>query len=121
MAKLRRARPRHLPQVRSGPCAAAAPQAPASQPAPPQLIHPPPPPLHATAAPAQEPSSQESSIADVEAELALRGGFHPLMHLFPSEEQLPGLAVPYTPADARLRDWMRGSGAYQAAAAALGA
>ncbi|KAI8462616.1 MAG: tubulin-tyrosine ligase family-domain-containing protein [Monoraphidium minutum] len=66
----------------------------------------------------QEPGGHEASLSEVEAELQLRGGFLPLMHLFPREDALPGLSIPWTPADAALAAWAAASPAYQAAAAA---
>lgn len=65
----------------------------------------------------QEPAGHEASISEVEAELQLRGGFIPLMHLFPSEEDVPGLSIPWTPADTQLREWLGTSPLYQAAIA----
>lgn len=62
----------------------------------------------------------EATVAEVEAELRARGGFAPLMHLFPTEESVPGLSVPWTAADRRLREWAAGSALYAEAAAALG-
>ena len=59
-------------------------------------------------------------MSEVESEFKQRGGFLPLMHLFPTEEQVPGLSIPWTAADARLRAWTETSPEYQAAAAALG-
>jgi hypothetical protein len=88
------------------------------QPIQPTPVAPPPPPLSSRNR--QEPSGHEASISEVEAELALRGGFVPLMHLFPREEGHPGLSIPWTPADDRLREWAAGSEAYQAAAAPAG-
>jgi hypothetical protein len=65
----------------------------------------------------QEATGHEATIPEVEAELQLRGGFFPLMHLFPREEDTPGLSIPWTPADARLREWMASSSTYQTAIA----
>ena len=53
------------------------------------------------------------SMSEVESELQLRGGFLPLMHLFPQEEEYPGLSIPWTPADQQLQAWMRGSALYR--------
>lgn len=65
----------------------------------------------------QETMGHEASLSEVEAELQLRGGFMPLMHLFPTEEDIPGLSIPWTRADDRLREWLGTSSAYQAAIA----
>ncbi len=69
---------------------------------------------------AAPPGGREASIPEVEAELRARGGFVPLMHLFPTEADTPGLSIPWTRADAALRAWARGSSLYADAAAAAG-
>lgn len=61
------------------------------------------------------------ALADVQGELAVRGGLLPLMHLFPNEETHPGLSIPWTAADQQLQRWLRTDPAYQAAAAELAA
>jgi hypothetical protein len=70
---------------------------------------------------AREPVGHEATIPEVQAELAARGGFVPLMHLFPREEDTRGLSIPWTRADGALREWADGSAEYQAAAAAAAA
>jgi hypothetical protein len=59
------------------------------------------------------------STADVSAELEVRGGLFPLMHLFPSEASHPGISIPWEQQDAALQGWMVNSSAYQAAVAEL--
>jgi hypothetical protein len=69
---------------------------------------------------ASPPSGHAATLSEVEAEIARRGGFVPLMHLFPTEEGNPGLSIPWTAADVALREWAAGSAAYAAAAAGAG-
>lgn len=57
------------------------------------------------------------SLGEVEAEMQRRGGFVPVMHLFPRQAQHPGLSIPWTAADQQLEHWMAGSQVYKAAAA----
>lgn len=62
----------------------------------------------------------EAARGELEAELRARGGFVPVMHLFPTDEDFPGLSIPWTAADRRLREWAAGSELYAEAAAAAG-
>lgn len=65
----------------------------------------------------QPPQQHQVPLAGVEAELQLRGGFLPLMHLFPDEQHHPGLSIPWTAADRELHAWAHTSPTYQAAIA----
>ena len=55
------------------------------------------------------------TLAEVEEELQLRGGWLPLMHLFPSPEHHPQVAIPWTEADKALQQWLKTSSLYQEA------
>jgi hypothetical protein len=59
--------------------------------------------------------------ADVAAELDVRGGLSPLMHLFPSEATHPGISIPWEQQDTALQAWLLQSSSYQAAVAELDA
>ncbi len=59
------------------------------------------------------------STADVEAEMSVRGGLLPLMHLFPSQQSHPGNSIPWQPEDQKLQQWLATSAAYAAAAGEL--
>ena len=63
--------------------------------------------------------SRPVGIADVLSELSARGSLFPLMHLFPTEDEHPGLSIPWTREDQQLRHWIPGSQLYQAAAKEL--
>lgn len=53
--------------------------------------------------------------SDVSAELSVRGNLFPLMHLFPSEEDHPGLSIPWQQEDLHLQQWLANSRTYQEA------
>eukprot|EP00775_Hariotina_reticulata_P004710 gene4710-4960_t len=55
------------------------------------------------------------SSQDFEAELAVRGGLLPVMHLFPSDRRHPGHTIPWQQQDLLLQQWLVGSAAYTAA------
>jgi hypothetical protein len=59
------------------------------------------------------------TTADVAAELDVRGGLFPLMHMFPCEATHPGISIPWEPQDVALQGWLAQSSSYQAAAAEL--
>lgn len=67
----------------------------------------------------QDVLRQPFGICDVQHEIDVRGGFFPLMHLFPSEASLPGMSIPWQPPDKQLQQWLANSNAYQAAAVDL--
>lgn len=62
----------------------------------------------------QEPQAPVLSHEEVAAELQRRGGFVPLMHLFPhSTDKHLQASVPWTAADKELQAWIARSHLYQ--------
>jgi hypothetical protein len=64
-----------------------------------------------------QPQKPVVSIEEIEEELSRRGGWCPLMHLFPHPGQYPDVVLPWSNADKRLQDWMLSSNIYQEAIA----
>lgn len=63
----------------------------------------------------QAAMSKPLGPSDVSAEVSVRGGLFPLMHLFPSEDDHPGLSIPWQQEDHQLQQWLVNSQAYQQA------
>lgn len=61
------------------------------------------------------PPDVRELTALLDRELAARGGFVPLFHLFPTPAEQPGLTIPWTRADAHLRSWSQQSQTYRTA------
>jgi hypothetical protein len=64
-----------------------------------------------------QPQEPVVSFEEIEEELRRRGGWYPLMHLFPHPEQYPEVELPWSDEDKKLQEWIKSSSAYQEAIA----
>jgi hypothetical protein len=55
------------------------------------------------------------SLPEVEEELRVRGGWLPLMHLFPYADEYPGVKLAWSEHDKELREWAKSNKEYQQA------